>query len=56
MLKKNLSNYIVMKKTLFAALPPSFFLKDVNCTCMASKIVIIALFKQNGFAGLQIFI
>lgn len=57
MLKKNLSNYIVMKKSLFAALPPSFFLKkDVNYTCMASKIVIIALFKQNGFAGLQIFI
>lgn len=46
-----------MKKSLFAALPPSFFLKkDVNYTCMASKIVIIALFKQNGFAGLQIFI
>ncbi len=26
-----------MKKSLFAALPPSFFLKDVNYTCMASK-------------------
>lgn len=43
-----------MKKTFFAALPPSFFLKDVNYTCMASKNVTIALFKQNGFAGLQI--
>jgi len=56
MLKKKLIQLYSHEKITFCCVTPLFFLKDVNYTCMASKIVIIALFKQNGFAGLQIFI